>query len=708
MHVPAIESLPRARARAIWPALGRVALVTAAALTSLAASWQDWIDPFVDSGRELNLPLRLAAGERLYRDAVFYYGPAGPWLQALALRLCGGRPCRSWLPLEAACLLLAAAILILLYRLTAAAGGTTSALAATAFAAACCLGGPRRGAFIFPYSASSLYALAGALLALTASLSPPSWRRRVAVAGGLALALAARIEIGGAALLILAIAAWRSQSGRGSRENDAAPPARAEGSAPEDQLQPATGPRESDARDLPAARRQAETFAAPSLLAPSRASMRQRHDTRDGAPSLGRGALGDLALGAAVAAAAWWAAVAGISWRALVAEGPLTHLLAMPPPWQRLYGTVSGLGHLDRSLWTLAAGVAIDALLLGACALPIGGGAGGSYGPGSSDGPGGSYGLGGSDGPAMNRPRRWPLLCSAVAFGAIAGVIACYGTWAGPLGLPWSRTSSNLPPLLFPLPLVAALATLVTLRRPLDERGRARFMLFVLAAALGARVVLGFDLGPQMAYCALPLPPLAAAAAVLAGDVLAPRLRHPGTFRRRLAAIAVGFAALFLFRLGALAWGPHSVRLETPAGSLRLPWQQANAVTGTLDYLAGRARPGDALAGFPEGGFFNFTTGMRNPLREDQIFPGVLDSEREAAAVARLLADPPRFVLLANRPTSEYGARAFGKDYAVELWSAVASRYSLAASLGNAREDAPIGARRFFIRVYELVPASGK
>src|SRR5579863_3709376 len=67
MHVPAIESLPRARARAIWPALGRVALVTAAALTSLAASWQDWIDPFVDSGRELNLPLRLAAGERLYR-----------------------------------------------------------------------------------------------------------------------------------------------------------------------------------------------------------------------------------------------------------------------------------------------------------------------------------------------------------------------------------------------------------------------------------------------------------------------------------------------------------------------------------------------------------------------------------------------------------------------------------------------------------------
>jgi hypothetical protein len=234
-------------------------------------------------------------------------------------------------------------------------------------------------------------------------------------------------------------------------------------------------------------------------------------------------------------------------------------------------------------------------------------------------------------------------------------------------------------------------------------------MLFALAAALGARVVLGFELGPQMAYCALPLPPLVAAAAVLACDILAPRLRRSGRFRRRLAAIAVGLAALFLFRLGALAWGPHSVRLETPAGSLRLPWQQANAVTATLDYLAGRARPGDALTGFPEGGFFNFTTGMRNPLREDQIFPGVLDSDREAAAVARLLADPPRFVLLANRPTSEYGARAFGRDYAVDLWSAVAGRYHLAASLGDAREDAPVGARRFFIRVYERnLPSGGR
>jgi hypothetical protein len=617
-----------------WPALGKVALVAGAALASLAVSWQHWINPFVDSGREMNLPVRLAAGERLYRDIVFYYGPAGPWLQSLALRVCG-HPCRSWLPLEAACLLLAAVILLLLYRLTAAAGGAASALAATALAAACCLGGPRGGAFIFPYSASNLYALAGALLALTASLRPPSWRRRAAVAGGLALALTARVEIGAAAALILLVATLRtlrtlrSRPGRGGSGGGAAP---------------------------------------------------------DAAPLLP--ALADLSLGVAAAAAVYWVALAGIPWQTLVAQGPLTHMLAMPPSWRHFYGTVSGLGRLDRARWNMAVGLTVDALLLAACAWPAAGS------PAGKDGKG-------TEPPPRHFLRSGLLLCAAAAF------VAAYGAWAGPLRWPWSSAEGNLPPLLFPLPLVAAAAALAALRRPLDQRGRARFLLFALAAALAARVVLGFELGPLMAYCALPLPPLVATAAVLACDVLAPRLRSPGAFRRRLAALAVGFAALFLFRLGALAFGPHIVPLATPAGNLRLPWKEARSIAGTLDYLAGRARPGDLLASFPEAGFFNFETGMRNPLREEEIFPGVLDSGREAEVVARLLATRPRFVLLADRPTSEYGARAFGDDYAAGLWSAVQDHYFLAATFGNAREGARIGARGFFIRVYEPIPAPG-
>jgi hypothetical protein len=635
--VPAAPAPAHPARRPPWPALAKVALVTAAAAASLAANWLRWINPFVDSGREMNVPARLAAGERLYRDIVFYYGPSGPWLQALVLRAAGGaariagRPRSlssgaapaaalaagpSWLPLEIACLALAAAILFLLYRLAAAAGGPRSALAATALAAAFCLGAPHGGAFIFPYSASSLYALAGALLALVASLEQAGWRRRALVAAGLALALTARAEIGAATALILLIATVRFRPGRSPRP------------------------------------------AAPFLTAEVLAGV------------------ADLSLGIAAALAIYAAAFAGVSWHLLLAQGPLTHALAMPPEWKELYGSVSGLGRLDRSLPVLAWGLACDALVLLVCAWP------------------------------SHAARLPPRLVFAAA---VVAAVAAFAWWGGPLRWPWSRIADDLPPVLFPLPLAAGAAALAALRRPLTDRGRARFMLFALAAALGSRVVLGNKIGPGMtAYCALPLPLLLATGGVLGADLLAPRLRDPGGFRFRFAVLAVALAGLYLFRVGALAWGPHIVQLETPGGSLRLPWKEANAIAGTLDYLAARARPGDRLASFPEAGFFNFVTGLPNPMREEEIFPGVLGGGREAEATARLLASRPRFVLLANRPTPEFGPRAFGDDYATSLWSAVEDHYSLAATFGNAAEGAPIGARRFFIRIYEPDPGGNQ
>src|SRR5437763_17082825 len=68
-------------------ALLALVLPLAAGAASIAFSWLRWISPFVDSGRAMDVPARLLAGERLYRDVTYNYGPAGPWLSALALRV---------------------------------------------------------------------------------------------------------------------------------------------------------------------------------------------------------------------------------------------------------------------------------------------------------------------------------------------------------------------------------------------------------------------------------------------------------------------------------------------------------------------------------------------------------------------------------------------------------------------------------------------
>ncbi len=53
----------------------------------LVASWERWGNPLVDSGRELNVPLRLLHGERLYSEVGYIYGPFSPYVNASLYRI---------------------------------------------------------------------------------------------------------------------------------------------------------------------------------------------------------------------------------------------------------------------------------------------------------------------------------------------------------------------------------------------------------------------------------------------------------------------------------------------------------------------------------------------------------------------------------------------------------------------------------------------
>jgi 4-amino-4-deoxy-L-arabinose transferase-like glycosyltransferase len=636
---------------------------------ALAVSWQRWIDPFVDSGREMDVPWRLTLGERLYHDITYYYGPLGPWLNAFALRSFGHR----WMVLQAICLLLSIVILALLYQLTRQAGGRWAAVTAVTLSAALCMGAPRGAAFIFPYSSSGLLALAGGLLALWAACRPagsagvaagsgagrppgsagdlqgapalaaasgaglpPRPLLRGAAVVGLAVALAARLEVGIAAAAVLVLAGIRSR--------------------------------------------------------PRRETLRQ---------SLGVVSAASLLAGSLYAAALW-----GLEWREIRYDGPLTHLAGMPPEWKNFYLEVSGFDRPARHAGHAVLSLALDAALLallGWFALPASRGARRRQDPAARTPEAGENGAPEAAGSGPSEPRAAaPAQESAERRRRYLFPFMGLALLAAYLESPFADPSKNLPPLTPALPLLAAAAAAALLRRPLASQDRARFLLFGFSAAMALRVVLDLPLGPRMGpYASLPLPGLLATAAVLAFDALAPRLPDPATFRRRLVALLAVVCGLFLYRVDRLDQQPRPASLETSAGTLRLPAREARAVDHALRYLAGRSRAGDELTAFPESGFFNFVTGMRSPLRQDQIFPGVLSGEREVE-VARLIDRAgPRFVLLCNRPTPEYGPARFGADYDLALWHEIERRYALAATFGRAPPTAPGNPERFLIRVYE-------
>ena len=65
-------------------------IILAAVGTALInVSWQRWNNLFVDYGRELYIPWRLAAGQVLYKDIAYLFGPFPPYLNAFLFKLFG-------------------------------------------------------------------------------------------------------------------------------------------------------------------------------------------------------------------------------------------------------------------------------------------------------------------------------------------------------------------------------------------------------------------------------------------------------------------------------------------------------------------------------------------------------------------------------------------------------------------------------------------
>src|SRR5262245_25589457 len=80
------SSLPNCLQSAIRNPQPAIALVFVA---MLAVSWRRWISPVADSGREMDLPLRLMKGELLYRDVYYLYPPFSPYFNSLLYRIFG-------------------------------------------------------------------------------------------------------------------------------------------------------------------------------------------------------------------------------------------------------------------------------------------------------------------------------------------------------------------------------------------------------------------------------------------------------------------------------------------------------------------------------------------------------------------------------------------------------------------------------------------
>ena len=123
-----------------------LAILALSFVLGIAASWERWAGPVIDSGREMNQPLRLAGGERLYSDVRHIYGPLSPYVHAAGYRLFGP----SLRVLYADGIASAIGILALVYLLGRRLMNATAAGTATLTVMWLCAFKPA-GNYIFPY-----------------------------------------------------------------------------------------------------------------------------------------------------------------------------------------------------------------------------------------------------------------------------------------------------------------------------------------------------------------------------------------------------------------------------------------------------------------------------------------------------------------------------------------------------------------------------
>jgi hypothetical protein len=271
---------------------------------------------------------------------------------------------------------------------------------------------------------------------------------------------------------------------------------------------------------------------------------------------------------------------------------------------------------------------------------------------------------------SLRRPGRYRTALAAALFILLAAPL-----WYWRAELPWLVISRPLP--LFLLIVLAGVGV-GFLRHRREESARRRFIrqisFLVFAMLLLVKMILNARIYHYGFILAMPATLLLSVAAL---DWIPRQIdRLGGAGRVFSAAAAAIFLVLILGNLQVHAYwtststhrigsGPDSFRAD-PRGLY---------VAKILERIASRASPGSTLAVFPEGAMINCLSGLRNPTPFIHLMPIEVLLYGEDAICEAYKKNPPDFIVLVHKDTSEFGFQFFGEHYARRLRDWIGANY---------------------------------
>ncbi|HEU0179976.1 MAG TPA: glycosyltransferase family 39 protein [Blastocatellia bacterium] len=622
-------------------------------IVMLAASWQRWTQPLIDHGREMNLPTRILAGEKIYSDVQVLYGPFAPHFNALLYRVFG----IHLSVLKAAGVVCAILILLMLYRLARALMSEWESFLVAGMALALCALKSTAN-YIQPYAYAALYGLVftlGSLVATVSYIERPAGRRagsRLVLAGSLAgLSLISKPEIalaglaaGLAALIVESIAEskplWLGAA----------------------------------AFSAPVVLITTVTYAVILRRTPLRVLLEDNHVLFTGMPPqliyFNR-----HVSGLAQWPSSLWFSLAGIGIFAL---------------WVGMCAVIGAIASRKQAEWrgTLKSGLIIvcAGALWSAAALRF----------------------------SSMSSNVTPFASSVFILPALIGLIIrdCWkATGRRGDGATGRRgdfiSSSSLPAVpLSPCPPVAQSSRLPVSQSPLSAAPSLRILLIIAVFSFVAILRAIFNVATTGPYAPFFLPASIIVYLYLLFHVAPAMLAKTDSIRANIRRAAMLMTALMIVAIGVnsairLRWS-NTFTVSSPRGSFITVPEIGAPLQAAIRYADERTGPDDYLLAAPQATTINFLAARRYPLREEIIHPGFLAGEKELNAIKRIKALKTPLILIVNIDTSEFGDRAFGVDYNQGLMQWVVENYRLAARFDSANShSAKLGDKPFFILAYE-------
>jgi hypothetical protein len=619
-------------------------------IAMLAVSWQRWTQPLIDHGREMNLPTRILAGEKVYNDVQVLYGPFAPHFNALLYRVFG----IHLSVLKAAGAVCAILILLMIYRLARALMSEwESFLVASLALVACALKSSAN--YIQPYAYAALYGLVFALGSLVATVSYVKRRSNP-----------------------------RSEPRLQAESPRNLPP---EGGAPNLVLAGSLAGLSLISKP---------EIALAALAAGSAALIVESLIERK---PLWR----DAALFSAPVAI-----IAAVTYVVILSRAPLSVLLednhvlftAMPPQLIYFNRRVSGLAQWPSSLLFSLAGIGTFALWIGMCGV-IGAVASrrqaewrGVLKAGLILVCAGALWHEAAIGFSGASSNVTPFASAVFILPALIGLIIrdCRRETRGQGDKEkgGGRERETKSPCL-PVPLSLRILLVITV--------------FSFVAIL--RVILNVaTTGP---YAPFYLPALIVVYPYLLLRVAPARLAKTDLIRANVRRAAMLMIALMVVGMGVnsairFRWF-NTFTVSSPRGSFITAPEIGEPLQAAIRYAEERTGPDDYLLAAPQATTINFLAARRYPLREEIIHPGFLAGEKELDAIERIKARKTPLILIVNIDTSEFRDRAFGVDYNVGLMRWIGENYRLSARFDSANSrNAKLGDNPFFILAFERNP----